>query len=170
MDRLIRANLRYLKQAVLLLERMGDDQFSQPVDAFYGSSVGGHLRHCVEHYLSFLAGLDSGRVDYDDRKRDAILEARTKAASSALSGIVESLERLPERSPPVGILVKMDCGDDDIEWQPSTAGRELQFLVSHTVHHFAMIGGICRAIEVELDEDFGVAPSTLRHRAALGAS
>ena len=63
----------------------------------------------------------------------------------------------------------MDCGGDEIEWQPSTTGRELQFLVSHTVHHFAMIGGICRALEVEMEENFGVAPSTLRHRAQLEA-
>ena len=170
MDRLIGANLRYLKQAASLLERMGDDQFSRPVGAFYGSSVGGHLRHCIEHYLSFLAGLESGRVDYDDRKRDVVLETRTGEARTALGSIVEAFEQLLERGPPVGLLVKMDCGDDDIEWQPSTAGRELQFLVSHTVHHFAMIGGICRAIAVDLEEDFGVAPSTLRHRAGLEAS
>ncbi|NIP97468.1 MAG: hypothetical protein GWO24_30170, partial [Akkermansiaceae bacterium] len=46
-------------------------------------------------------------------------------------------------------------------------GRELQFLVSHTVHHFAMIGGICRALGVALEDDFGVAPSTIRHRVQL---
>jgi hypothetical protein len=32
-----------------------------------------------------------------------------------------------------------------------------------------MIGGICRALEVEMEENFGVAPSTLRHRAQLEA-
>ncbi len=47
----------------------------------------------------------------------------------------------------------------------SSLGRELQFLASHSVHHFAMIGGICRALEAPLPDDFGAAPSTIRHRA-----
>jgi hypothetical protein len=86
-----------------------------------------------------------------------------------LAEITSAFNSLLEGEPPVGLLVKMDCGGDEIEWQPSTTGRELQFLVSHTVHHFAMIGGICRALEVEMEENFGVAPSTLRHRAQLEA-
>ncbi|MGC6565166.1 MAG: hypothetical protein ACON38_06080 [Akkermansiaceae bacterium] len=61
------------------------------------------------------------------------------------------------------MLVNLDGGGEDEGFQPSTAGRELQFLLSHTVHHFAMIGGICKCLEVSLEEGFGVAPSTLRH-------
>jgi hypothetical protein len=170
MERLIRANLHYLQQAVALLDCLDDGLFSQPVANFYGSSVGGHLRHCVEHYLSFLAGMDSGRVDYDDRKREVRLETVTGEAAEALRRIMDGLSGLLGGEPPMGLHVKMDCGGDEIEWQPSTIGRELQFLVSHTVHHFAMIGGICRALEVGLEENFGVAPSTIRHRARVGAS
>lgn len=168
MERLVRANLHYLQQAVALVRRLDDALFSRPVASFYGSSVGGHLRHCIEHYQSFLAGMGSGKVDYDDRKRDQRIETVTTEAETALGEIATTLDSLLEGEPPVGLLVKMDCGGDEIEWQPSTMGRELQFLVSHTVHHFAMIGGICRALEVELPEHFGVAPSTLRHRAGLG--
>ena len=170
MERLLRANLHYLKQAVALLDRLDDGLFSQPVANFYGSSVGGHLRHCIEHYLSFLTGTENGKVDYDDRKREVRLETVAAEATAVLDQISEKLEKLMQSEPPVGLLVKMDCGGDEIEWQPSTLGRELQFLVSHTVHHFAMIGGICRALEVDLEDDFGVAPSTIRHRAQLEAS
>lgn len=170
MERLIRANLHYLKQAEALLNRLDDALFSQPVANFYGSSVGGHLRHCLEHYLSFLAGMESGKVDYDDRKRDVELETVTRKAIAVSGQVAVRLERLLEAEAPVGLLVKMDCGCEEIEWQPSTIGRELQFLVSHTVHHYAMIGGICRALDVELEEDFGVAPSTIRHRAEMEAS
>ncbi|NNC88427.1 MAG: DinB family protein [Akkermansiaceae bacterium] len=168
MERLIRANVHYLEQASALLARLDDGRFGRPVAGFYGSSVGGHLRHCIEHYLSFLAGMENGgRVDYDDRERNEVVETRTANAEARVRDIKRSLEALLDQDPPVGILVKMDCGGDQIEWQPSTIGRELQFLVSHTVHHFAMIGGICRALDVELETDFGVAPSTLRHRSQL---
>ena len=170
MERLLRANIHYLRQAVALLDRMEDDQYCKPVTNFYGSSVGGHLRHCIEHYLSFLGGMDSGKVDYDDRRREERFETQTQEASRSLEGIITRLEVLLEGEAPVGLLVKMDCGCEEIEWQPSTMGRELQFLVSHTVHHFAMIGGICGALDVDLEDNFGVAPSTIRHRAKLEAS
>jgi uncharacterized damage-inducible protein DinB len=169
MERLLRANLHYLQQAVALLDRLDAALYRQPVANFYGSSAGGHLRHCIEHYKSFLAGMDSGKVDYDERQREVRLETDPVAASAEVERICGLLDGLLERDVPVGLLVKMDCGGDEIEWQPSTLGRELQFLVSHTVHHFAMIGGICRALEVELESDFGVAPSTIRHRAQLEA-
>ena len=170
MERLLRANLHYLQQAVVLLERLEDGQFAQEVTSFHGSSVGGHMRHCIDHYLSLLGGVASGRIDYDDRKRDPGLETRTSEASRAVDHIMQGLESLMKNTMPVGLLVKMDCGGEDIDWQPSTIGRELQFLVSHTVHHFAMVGGICRMLGVSLEDDFGVAPSTLRHRMQLERS
>ena len=170
MDSLIRANMTFLSQASDLLRRLDDDQFSQPCPGFYNSSVGGHLRHCLEHYESFLNGMDDARIDYDARPRDKDLEESTESALSVVSRIINHLETLEKDDPPVGVLVKMDCGAEEIEWQPSTLGRELQFLVSHTVHHFAMIGGICRELKVDLTEDFGVAPSTLRHRQTVIAS
>ena len=168
MECLLRANLHYLQQALDLLDRLEDEQFAEPVASFHQSSVGGHMRHCIDHYLSFLGGAGSGRVDYDDRNRELRLETATNDARAAVEQIIRGMEAVT--SMPVGLLVKMDCGGEEIDWQPSTVGRELQFLVSHTVHHFAMIGGICRALGVVPEDDFGVAPSTLRHRAELERS
>ena len=74
MDRLIRANLHHLKQASTLLDRIDDARFAEPAKCFYDSSIGGHLRHCIEHYQSFLDGLAGGKVDYDARERDVIME------------------------------------------------------------------------------------------------
>lgn len=73
--------------------------------------------------------------------------------------------------------MKMDCDisrdgvhstkkESDL-WHTSSVGRELQFLVNHTVHHFAMIRGICQRAGNELDPDFGMALSTLRHHREL---
>ena len=43
-------------------------------------------------------------------------------------------------------------------------GRELLFLISHTVHHFALIAFMLRSFGIEPGDKFGVAPSTLRYR------
>jgi hypothetical protein len=42
--------------------------------------------------------------------------------------------------------------------------RELEFLLSHTVHHYAIVAILCRLQGIAVDDGFGVAPSTLRHR------
>ena len=170
MERLIRANLHYLGQAAALLERLEDGLYGQGVEQFYGSSMGGHLRHCLEHYQSFLAGVGGGKVDYDDRRRDVRIETSTAVALQTLHEVEAALREALDRGLPEGLLVKMDCGLSEIEWQPSTVGRELQFLVSHTVHHFAMIGGICQKLGVPMEDGFGVAPSTLRHRAGASSA
>ncbi|MEP0552783.1 MAG: hypothetical protein ABJE29_00430, partial [Balneola sp.] len=54
-------------------------------------------------------------------------------------------------------------GEGESPWSVSSIRRELQFLVSHTVHHYALIGLILKTMDVEVPEDFGVAPSTLKH-------
>ena len=169
MNALIQPNLHYLSQAEHLLRQLEDQTFAQPAKGFYDSTIGGHLRHCLDHYDSFLNGLEDGKVDYDHRVRLPELETQTQSALTKVLALSETLKNLSSQSPPVGLLIKMDCGSATIDWQPSTLGRELQFLVSHTVHHFAMIGGICKELGIELESGFGVAPSTLRHQAETTA-
>lgn len=164
MEQLIRANVHFLDQAERLLVQVLDQDYGCAVESFYGSTLGQHFRHCLDHYTSLLAGLDKAKVDYDCRARQLDLEASTESAIQEVSRIRTELEALLKRETPVGLLVKMDCGGGEVDWQPSTLGRELQFLVSHTVHHFAMIGGMCGCLGVQMEDGFGVAPSTLRHR------
>jgi len=168
MEKLIRANLHFLDQAERLLVQVADGDYGEAVETFYGSTLGQHLRHCLDHYISLLAGLDKAKVDYDCRARQEDLESSTASAIEEVLRVRSELEALLMRQAPRDLLVKMNCGTDDADWQPSTLGRELQFLVSHTVHHFAMMGGMCHQLGVALEDDFGVAPATLSHREEAG--
>jgi uncharacterized damage-inducible protein DinB len=49
-------------------------------------------------------------------------------------------------------------------WTRSTVARELQFLLSHTVHHYALVAIRLRLAGREPAAGFGVSPSTLRFR------
>lgn len=63
------------------------------------------------------------------------------------------------------IEVMMDTGPNaDGCRVASSLPRELQFLLSHTVHHYALIATMNAVAGVETPEDFGVAPSTLVYR------
>ncbi len=65
------------------------------------------------------------------------------------------------------LRIKVDAADES-SWATSSVERELQFLRSHTVHHFALIAVILRLSGLEPGEEFGVAPSTLRYRKENG--
>ena len=169
---LIKANLHYLRQAADLVDALEDGSYIRQEPMFYNSTVGGHLRHCLDHYESFTAGIDAGKIDYDARCRDRQVEHKTCAARKRIDRMSATLEQLEDTHLHTQVQVKVDCGCTDQGadlqekelWQKSTIGRELQFLISHTVHHFAMIRGICQTGGHELAADFGYAPSTLRHR------
>ena len=55
------------------------------------------------------------------------------------------------------------------QWPESTLERELYVLVSHTIHHYALVAVLLRTLGVDPGPEFGVAPSTLRHWEAAKA-
>ncbi|MDH3494762.1 MAG: hypothetical protein OEM82_14505, partial [Acidobacteriota bacterium] len=52
---------------------------------------------------------------------------------------------------------------DDNLWLPTSLARELEFLHSHTVHHYALIAAKLGSMNIEVPFEFGVAPSTLKY-------
>ena len=160
---MIRANQECLRQALTLLEVLDDAQYASPRGSW--SPVGAQLRHVIEHYQSFVAGLPAGAIDYDARPRDAAIEASRHRATAVIVDLIDQLapwETLPKDT---SVQVQMACRSDTTApcWAPSSVGRELQFLVSHSVHHFALIKLLVAGDDTPLDADFGVAPSTLSH-------
>lgn len=162
------ANLAFVRQGYALLEAIDDDAFVRVAPPIYGSGVGAHLRHCLDHYAQFLDGWRAGRIDYDARGRDPRVECDRAVAAVVLGAVVDGLCAVAPGDVDRPVTVTMDCGDDDVACSgadcPSTVRRELMFLVSHTVHHYAIIAQILRHQGIDVPNGFGVAPSTLRHR------
>lgn len=164
---LLRQNVALLRQGIDLLTRLDAGRYG-PRDGVSG--VGAHLRHCIDFYRCLLDGAAGGRVDYDARSRDPAIEAHRRAASAALEELVAGLEAL-EVDPGRALEVKVDtAAGTEACWHRSSLGRELQFLISHTTHHYALIALLLRARGFELPADFGVAPSTLAHQQQEAAS
>lgn len=164
METLIDANIELLKQAERLVTAIADSDYAAPDGTLYGSSLGQHLRHCLDHYTSFLMGLPESAIDYDHRVRAQELECSTDCAVVQIQRLQRELGDAVGLDVTGAVQVKMDCGGSDGQWHASTLGRELQFLLSHTVHHFAMINGMCSQRGMTMEKDFGMAPSTIRHR------
>ncbi len=157
--------LQLLKQGIELLESISDELYAS-VDPQPGfkETPGPHLRHCVDACNCLLRGLQSGSVDYDARTRSADLESSRSVALSSLHELHAQMKSI-EYDPGRKLRVRVDIPEeaDDEPSAHSTLGREYQFLVSHTVHHYALIAMILRRSGFDPGPQFGVAPSTLRH-------
>lgn len=159
---------QYLEQARSLAVRLDPVQYRMPHTHCFGGTIGGHLRHCIEHFELFRNGLADRCIDYDRRNRGSETELDPETAVTVLTGLIEFFA-VPRGELNDPVEVRVDCGDSETTTgSQSTIGRELQFLVSHTVHHFALIAVMCGSQGIALPEDFGVAPSTLKYREQLG--
>lgn len=169
MDSLLNDCHAILLQGVKLLRSLDAATYTERHPSCFNSSIGGHIRHNLDHYWSLLRGLDDGQIDYDARARDAAIENDPGAAADASEAIAAELKTLEGGNTDRDLRVKMDTGSyalPDEEWSRSTLRRELQFLLSHTVHHYALITVMCRDIGVTPEPGFGVAPSTLKYQQA----
>lgn len=165
-ETLIADNVEALRQGIELIERLDDGLYVQACQELSLSGVGCHFRHCIDFYLKFLAGLESGRINYDTRERDGQIETHRLIAIAKLNSIIAELGELLAVTTPAEIEVLLEDSSnskDAAGWSRSSVKRELQFLLSHTIHHYALIALALRLHGFEPGAEFGIAPSTLRH-------
>lgn len=154
-----------LLQGLCLLESLDDASYTARVPEAFDASVGGHYRHCLEHFEP-LFELKTVRIDYDARPRDRRLETDRRHAIARTESLVarcESME-LPTLAQAVWTRCKTSYNGDDSPFVASTLGREGMYAVVHAIHHYALIGLICRLLHIPLPEGFGIAPSTVQHQ------
>lgn len=171
MENIAQDNADCLRQGIALLGTIGDALYRSPSPQCFNSSIGGHMRHNIDHYLSFLEGYASGRVDYDARARDPRIENDAAYACEQMLTIVMGLGGVRGEDLDRALEVKMDCNsmtEGAQPWSMSSVRRELQFLLGHTIHHYALISTICRLQGHAPSADFGIAPSTLRYQRESG--
>jgi len=162
-------NIHFLEQGIELLQSIDGATYTRKDPAF-GSGISAHLRHCIDHYESFLGDYRGDCIDYDHRNRDPRIEEDITFASARLSSIIDRLGQIGAQDVARTIDTKMDCGTPDPELvAPSSVKRELQFLVSHTLHHYALIALQLRQQNQQVLPGFGMAPSTVRFQAENSA-
>ena len=167
--RILAAAVGLLRQGEDLLSTLGPDRYAQKVRVAFNGSIGGHYRHCLDHFASLLAGLEGGLVDYDHRERDVRLEADPERAREVTRNVRERLEALePEQlHTPVWSRCEVSYVAGASPLTRSTLGRELVYVIAHGIHHYALIAVMAQVLEIPLPAQFGVAPSTLEHQRSV---
>lgn len=164
---LISDTIACLKQGADLVCHCGVEQYTRKIPQCFNSSIGGHIRHVIDHFHCFFKGIEnggSGGIDYDARQRSVRVETDPGDAVTRIEEICAMLAQL-DSGDDLQITVKMDTGSNTPDLRTtSTLQRELQFLLSHTVHHYALIAVIAGITGLQVPAGFGLAPSTRRYR------
>ena len=160
-DQLVDGCRHCVKQCEQILELLDQDSYISHVEAT--SSIGAHMRHILDRFQCFFAGLRSGVIDYDQRERDKSIEISLEAASFALTSISRSIDSM-DLDEVLGKSIEVRESvhhESPLAEVPSTFDREIMGLISHSTHHLAIIALIAKSLSFEIDDDFGKAPSTL---------
>ncbi|MDR5899920.1 DinB family protein [Halomonas vilamensis] len=163
---LIGENQHALNQLEALLPRVEPEAYQRLLGAQSTQSLGRHVRHVLEHYQTLLDACTAlatpTTLDYERRQREAALEndpAQALARVKMLQDTLATLTVMPHDTP-LTLRYPIKANELDI---PTSLGRELAFLTSHSVHHMALIGLLCEILGITLPKEFGVHPSTLRY-------
>ena len=169
--RIVNAAIAILAQGEDLLHALSVELYTHRVPPVFNACIGGHYRHCLDHFTSLLRGLDADEVDYDHRERDARIESQPKFALALTQQMRSQLERLRlgALDSPVRARCEVSYAHGDSPVTGSTFGRELVYAVAHAIHHYALISVMARLMDANLPEHFGVAPSTVVHNAKQAA-
>jgi hypothetical protein len=168
---LISAAEDVLRQGLALLDNIDEQSYSQKEDGAWGSSIGAHYRHVLDHFLCLIEGLWDFQINYDHRGRNRDIESSIETARHATVDLIEGLSAISHT------VLKQECtvvysvgyNENAAQAVHSVVARELMFCVGHAIHHYAIVKLLCSLRGAPLPYDFGIAPSTLKYQEAQAA-
>lgn len=158
-------NIKKLKEIKNLIVRLAPSLYTTPKEIISGATVGQHFRHILEFYFCLEKGIKSGTVCYDSRERNLSLESDLIYAIKSIEKAIDFIADIKEDKSLLLNASYSKIHNEQVIIQTSLY-RELAYALDHTVHHLAIVK-IALSEEkdqVELDKNFGVAPSTIRYR------
>jgi hypothetical protein len=160
----VNAIVAVLRQLRGLLHQTSPEQYVMKPVGVVNSSIAGHVRHCLDHVATLLAGAITGTMDYDDRQRGTDVERSRLTAIGVIDQQIHGLDyvRACPLDQPISLEVLMSATGRATTVE-TTLGRELAFVLSHTIHHNALVAVIAGLLDIPVPDRFGYAPSTLAH-------
>jgi hypothetical protein len=161
----VELNRALLRGLAAVLGQLPADAYARRRPEVKSEGVGAHVRHVLDFYGCLIDQMSTGSVDYDQRPRDSDLEGDPTLALARIDEISAHLSTLEADA---AVLVAHDSPQGADAFGASSIQRELRFIASHAVHHFAIVAMLLRLDGFEVDAEFGVAPSTLEHLRRAG--
>ena len=148
-----------LNELIDLLNQLSKQDYSNPCAELSNASIGEHTRHIIEMFQCLENQYDSGIVDYDKRERNVLIQTDMEYAIRHILDIKNNIEKENKT-----IYLQQVIDDEEIRIQ-SNYYRELLYNLEHCIHHQALIKvAVLKCECVKVDENFGVARSTIEYR------
>jgi uncharacterized damage-inducible protein DinB len=166
---LIASVIEVLDQGEVILSELDDENYVRKLPTALNASIGGHYRHCLDHFRSLLDAAQKRTLNYDHRERGTLVETDRFAALNTTRALREGYGQMPtawlERS--IEVTCKTSYAASGSQTSGSTVGREIMYVVAHAVHHYALIGIMGGLMGLKMPSGFGVAPSTAKYQTDL---
>jgi len=159
--KVIKGNVEGLDQGIALLTAMTNEQYCMRAKPYVNSSIGEHLRHILDLYYALNQNV--AVIDYDIRRRGALVESCRLTGLTELQQIKTWLLTLqPEMmNNKVMMSTEVSVLDTQVVQVESSLIRELIFVSSHAIHHYALMDASAKLCEVDTPKNMGLAPATL---------
>jgi len=154
-----------VSQAIDLLDGLSVNAYQRALPPQFPSSIGTHIRHVIDHFTALREGIAGAHIDYNVRMRFNDVELFPETAIARLEDIRNWLDDIntDEFDTSVKVTSEIDLSRKHSTSSSSTLGRELVFVSSHAIHHYALIRVMCSLQNKSLPEFFGYAPATISH-------
>lgn len=161
MQLLTQATKNLFAQIESALQLICSQQYVYKNPLMSDATIGQHVRHIIELYQEMLTGYLNGEVNYEKRQRNFLIETDIAFAATQMSAINTMLNKADKQ---LLLTTGYETGDANTTIV-TTYARELVYNIEHTIHHMALIRiAFKSAFDIELSNEFGVAPSTLKYR------
>ena len=148
-----------LYENIELLRQLTNDDYSHKNPELSNATIGEHMRHIIELFECLLDNYEYGLVNYDNRKRDLILQTDVNEALLKIEKILVEIDK-PNKS----LSLVHNCYSAS-ETLSTNYFRELVYNLEHSIHHQALIKVVVlRLPHIKVANSFGIAPSTLEYR------
>ena len=156
---LIQSIKNNLSENIELLRQLTNEEFMQKNPELSNATIGEHMRHIIELFGCLLENYDYGLINYDDRKRDLLLQTDKNEAIAIIEKYLLELDK-----PNKPLSLTHNCFSP-IELLQTNYFRELIYNLEHSIHHQALIKVALHSLpHIKIPSTFGVAPSTLEYR------
>ncbi len=154
-----------LDELAEVIASLTDEQYTRKPVGVMPSSVGGHVRHSLDHVRALLSAVKLGDLDYDRRDRGTRIESDRHAALDEIRRLTAELHRVPPDCchQPLSLSMMLMAGGAPLRLTTSFP-REAGYVLSHTIHHNAIISAMVKTLGGGLPPTFGYAPSTIAYR------
>jgi len=155
----IDANIQLLQKLSQTIVSLTTEQFTWQYNNVT-SSIGKHTRHIIDYYTCFFRHLAVDYINYDDRPRVNSIETTPHRACEERNNVASHFGSFDAyRIKPVYVYIST-TPDEEAAPIESSLHREL---LSHILHHMAVVQLLLNTLGVTVDPEFAFAPSTTKY-------